>query len=420
MTGAKCGHLIYHIFMSDISPSSRAYCPDCGPAGVSHFIERWGYRVDRALGVLQKPPEILWRGIKPFVASLRLGRLSPSGAKILAGIGLGEIANKPDGKNNLRALVLWEEAERRGIAMREFRPFGLSREIFFATYGNDTVAFDGLPRPRNARENALNWMDNKGIILKKFRAENIPVPRGKSCSTLKEAEAVFRSIMKTKSDAVIIKPTIGSRSRHTYVDIKTIDALRHAFKKAKELCPSVVVEEELSGFVFRITLIGGEIAGVMRREAPHVTGDGKHTIHQLIVDENNNPLRHGPIFHELPLGEETIAILKEQNLSLDSIPEKDHMVIIHPKVSRSYGASTTEITNIHPDNEKLFLHIAKVLDDPLVGVDFMIDDMARSWKEQKCGIIECNSLPFIDLHHYPLKGPAKNPAGVLWDLIFKA
>lgn len=406
--------------MSGTHSTSRAYCPDCGPAGVSHFIERWSFRLDGALGYLQKPPELIWRGIKPYVAMLRLGRLSPNVARAATAIGLGTIVRKPDDKNNLRAQVIWEEAERRGIAMREFRPFGLSREIFFATYGDDTVAFDGLPRPRNARENALNWMDNKGIILKKFRAENIPVPRGKSCSNMREAEEVFRSIVKGADDAVIVKPTIGSRSRHTYVDIKDIATLHHAFKKAKELCPRVVVEEELSGFVFRITLIGGKIAGIMRREAPHIMGDGEHTVHELIIEENNNPLRHGPIFHELPLNEDTVAILKEQDLALDSIPEKDRMVLIHTKVSRAYGASTTEMTDIHPDNEKLFLKIAKVLDDPLVGVDFMIEDMSRSWKEQKCGIIECNSLPFIDLHHYPLKGTAKNAAGTLWDLIFTA
>ena len=73
------------------------------------------------------------------------------------------------------------------------------------------------------------------------------------------------------------------------------------------------MEEELSGFVFRITLVGGAIAGIMRREPPHVIGDGTHTVHQLIVEENKNPLRHGPIFHELPLGEETIAILKDKH-----------------------------------------------------------------------------------------------------------
>jgi D-alanine-D-alanine ligase-like ATP-grasp enzyme len=401
--------------MADTHPNTRSYCPDCGPAGVSHVVERWSVRADTLIGYLEKPPAIIWqKGLKPLVAKARAGRLAPGTARAFAALGLGTIVTRADDKNNWRARVLWQEAERRGIAMREFRPFGLAREIFYATYGDDTRGFDGLPRPRTAHESSLNWMDDKGVILNKFRAAGIPMPRGKSVSTIKDAEKVFHSI----DDAVIVKPAIGSRSRHTYIGIIDVEALRHAFKKAKQLSPRVVVEEELHGFVFRITLVGGAVAGIMRREPPHVIGDGIHTIHELVITENNNPLRHGPIFHELQIDEETPTILKEQHLSLDSIADNGRIVIIHPKVSRAYGASTTEMTDIHPDNQKLFLHIAKVLDDPLVGVDFMIEDMAKSWKQQKCGVIECNSLPFIDLHHYPLKGPAKNSAGDVWDLIF--
>src|SRR4029077_14616037 len=100
---------------------------------------------------------------------------------------------------------------------------------------------------------------------------------------------------------------------HTYVGIADIASLRHAFLKAKEVSPYPVVEEELPGFVFRITLIGGAVVGVMRREPPHVVGDGtgaegsggKHTIRELIAAENKNPLRHGPIFHELHLDHDT-------------------------------------------------------------------------------------------------------------------
>ena len=63
-------------------------------------------------------------------------------------------------------------------------------------------------------------------------------------------------------------------------------------------------------------------------------------------------------------------------------------------------------------------HVAKFLDDPLVGVDFIIEDITKSWREeQHCGIIECNSLPFIDLHHYVMFGKPQNVAGKLWDLI---
>jgi D-alanine-D-alanine ligase-like ATP-grasp enzyme len=391
------------------------YCPDCGPATVSHAVERWTVRIDGLIAYLARPPELIWQAIRPAVAYLRPGRLAPGIFRMFAMLGLGRILTQADENNNWRARVLWEEATRRGIVMREFRPFNLAREIYFAAYGHDTLVFDGLPRPRLAHRSAQDWMDDKGVILKKFRREGIPVPRGRACKNTKEAEEVFREI----GVPVVVKPNIGSRSRHTYTHITDEEALRRAFQKAKELSPRVVVEEELPGFVFRVTLIGGRIVGVMRREPPHVMGDGKHTVRELVEMENKNPLRRGPIFHELRSnGDDARAILGSQDLSEASVPENGRMVILHSKVSRSYGASTTEIAKIHPDNVALFLKIAQVLDDPLVGVDFMIEDMARPWREERCGVIECNSLPFIDLHHYPLKGPTRNVAGAVWDLTF--
>src|SRR3989344_2145258 len=168
-----------------------SYCPDCGPASVPHWVERSSVRMDEVLGYLTKPMELIWRGVKPLVAKMRVGRIAPTLARSAAAIGLGTIAAKPDEKNNWRARVLWEEAERRGIDMREFRPFGLSRELFFATYRkgptHDTIGFDGLPRPRTARENSLSWMDDKGIIIERFQNAGIPMPKGKTCSTAKQA-----------------------------------------------------------------------------------------------------------------------------------------------------------------------------------------------------------------------------------------
>lgn len=372
-------------------------------------------RLDAWLTFVARPFNALIEGLRPAFSRMRSGRLAPPLFSALETVGLGTVVAKPDEKNNWRARVLWEEAERRGIAMREFRPFGASREIFFATKGADTRCFEGVPRPRYSRNVAIHWMDDKGVILKKFGAAGIPVPRGAACRTIAEAETVFASI----GQPVIVKPSLGSRSRHTYVHIADLQSLRSAFRKAKELSPCVVVEEELSGFVFRITLVGGRVAGVMRREPPHVIGDGKHTVGELAIEENKDPLRQGPIFHELHLGAEAVADLDRQGLTLESIPEQGRMVTLHEKVSRTYGASMTEVTDIHPENLALFIRMGEVLDDPLVGIDFMIDDLSRPWKEQKCGIIECNSLPFIDLHHFPLKGPARNVAGMVWDIAFR-
>jgi cyanophycin synthetase len=52
----------------------------------------------------------------------------------------------------------------------------------------------------------------------------------------------------------------------------------------------------------------------------------------------------------------------------------------------------------------------------LVGIDFIIEDISKSWKEQaRCGVIECNSRPFFDNHHLPFNGKPRNVAGAIWD-----
>ena len=156
--------------MAEERVKTMAYCPDCGPAGVaSHVIERWSVRADAAIGLIEGPPAAIWRWVKPAVDALRPGRLIPGTARLAAALRLGTIVDRADKESTAHATVVWAEAERRGIAMREFRPFGLPRELFWASYGNDVRGFDGLPRPRRGSDRALDWMDDKGIILKRFR-----------------------------------------------------------------------------------------------------------------------------------------------------------------------------------------------------------------------------------------------------------
>ena len=128
---------------------------------------------------------------------------------------------------------------------------------------------------------------------------------------------------------------------------------------------------------------------------------------------------------------ETEIELHREGITMDDIPGNGKVVTFSQKTSRGVGGTTTEVTDItHPENVAMLEHVAKFLDDPLVGVDFIIEDITKSWQEparpdgsgrsggeQHCGIIECNSLPFIDLHHYPLFGKSNNVAGKLWDLV---
>jgi len=107
-------------------------------------------------------------------------------------------------------------------------------------------------------------------------------------------------------------------------------------------------------------------------------------------------------------------------LGLSSILKKDQVVNLTEKIGVNYGGSSSEDFNIcHPDNKELFIRAAKTIGDPIVGFDFIIPDITKPWKEQKCGFIEANSLPFINLHHDPLLGKPRNVAAKVWQMINK-
>jgi len=394
-------------------------CADCGPDAVDHFTE-W---MNGLLECFFYPFSQIFGGISRVTVKF-LRPLAPSPKmmlaffKFLVSIGIGIIYEGSNEHDSLRTKALWESAIKREIKMWKFRLFetrGLS--IFVATKNNKWLIFEGLPRPADNNPAALAWMDNKAILKKKLSKAGFPVARGGAYFFYFSALRTFNRIDKP----VITKPHIGSRSRHTTVHLNDSAEFRKAFYKAKQLSPFAIVEEALTGMVHRASIINGKLEGIIRREPPFVIGDGKTTLKKLWEQENTRPERRGQIFHEIPNGEETEIELKKQGYSWRSIPKAGVMVFFHQKVSRAFGASTTDFTNTaHPDNVKLFEDLSAYLKDAVVGIDFIIQDITKSWRKQKkCGVIELNSLPFLDLHHYPLNGEPHDVCGKLWDLVFK-
>lgn len=392
------------------------HCKDCEPAQEIHIVAY----LSVVFGWLDQPLFDLMEMIFKNTAEAISNKISLPFFKLMTFLKLGYYSDEPDAKDTWRTKCFWEEAKRRGIRMREFH-LGPIRDGFVAEYKgpangvNKTILFDGLPRPGYKESSALKWMDNKGVMKIKFLKQGFPVADGEVAFTKNTALKIFNRITKP----VITKPNLGSRSRHTMIHINTKEELIIGFKKAKKLSPLVVIEEELSGDLFRGTLIGEKLVGVVKRDQPAVFGDGVRTLRELLDEENKRPERAGPIFHQIPIDKEAEIELQRQNISLTDIPEKERSITFSQKTSRSCGGTTTEVTDIiHPENKKMLEKVGAFLKDPLVGVDFIIGDITKSWKEQKhCGIIECNSLPFIDLHHYVMFGKPQNVAGRLWDLV---
>lgn len=418
-------------------------CPYCGNNPVPHYLN-WYFDSLNILfekiqiGILANPLSRWARQWEDDVSLflIGLGRL----------LGMIHLGKKP-GKTTLsRAKVLWEEAEKRGLEMREVRVIDRAVDTYIVrkpipgTRKKKIILFSGLPRPESSNnEAALATMDDKGVFKKVCKKNGIPVPDGGVARTFEEAKAIFDRIQKP----VIVKPRLGSRGRHVVTYVRNYDDLRHAFKIARQLCLWVIVEEQIIGPVYRGTVINYEISGILSGTQPQVIGNGMDTLSKLIEKKNKN--RMNGIAEFVP--DEKMNWFLKRQLSFDGrihisdaeltkpwkltfrdnwdktlintyIPKKDEIVYLSEKIGVSYGGASAEEFDIaHADNKALFEKAAKVFGDVIIGFDFMIPDITKSWKEQRCGFLEANSVPFINLHHTPLVGKPRNIAAKVWDMI---
>ncbi len=390
----------------------KSSCPHCGSTPVNHTIAKLAVR----LGMLQNPVARLINWIREKCVTPYIDRLTDVCVRGAVLFRIGKLKDAPTLRDSMRTRVLWEEALARNIPLKEFWLFGQPTELFLFTLDGRKYTFESLPRPLRVGHSESLWMDDKWKLKQKLLQARLPVARGVLVKNKSELEYVLATLHLP----LITKPHIGSRSRHTTLHIGTSVELIQGFESALQLSPYVIVEEELVGFVFRGTLIGGKLAGIVRREPAVVYGDGKKTIAELVTLENKNPKRDDTLFHKIVLDNSTEKILMLQNLTLDTIVSNGVTVFLGDKTSRSAGGGITEVTKeTHPDVVELLEECARVIDEPIIGIDFIMKDHTKSWKlEPRMGIIECNSVPFIDLHHFPLVGTPRNIAGMVWDFAY--
>lgn len=310
-----------------------------------------------------------------------------------------------------RGKVLWQEAKRRGIPMQSFKVWGNYLDAYEVIVKGKKINFTGLPRL--SQGSAEWWLDDKAELKKMLQRAGVPTPRGGGFSRFSPLLNLFRKLEKP----VIIKPRLGSRGRHTTTNIWTEEDLKKAYISAKKLCHWVVMEEHLVGSVYRGTVIDGNLVGVLRGDPPRITGDGVHTIEQLVnIKNETRPKQISPVI----INNAHLEFLSRAGHSLSEVLQKGTMIDLLEKVGISYGGSSAEVLDrTHPDT-KNFLNLAgKVVEDPIIGFDFIIQDIERAPAEQKWGIIECNGTPFINLHHFPVEGTPVNVASAVWDFVEK-
>lgn len=382
-------------------------CADCGNSPVNHFhtyflnsVHIWSSALTVRIPLFARMEVIVHRA---------LSSVGPAMAALFHALGLLRYGTDPSAAFTYRSQVIWEEARRRGIPMEQLVVFGKPTEVYRARPFERWEYFESIPVPAHL-ESESSDIDDKFRFKSTLAAHGIPVPRVFSAKSVEEARAAYREL----GASVVVKPQVGSRGRHTTVRVVGEQELVRAFESAKRLCRFVAIEEYVSGPVCRGTVVGGKLAGFFEARPPEVVGDGQSTIRELVARANTErPER----VQEIAVTGEHERFIASLGHSLDSVPPAGERLVLTYRTGRLFGGRTRELFGSeHPKLREYLERAAAILGVPVVGFDLIIADPEADPDTQTWGIIEANSLPYIDLHYLPLHGTPTNVAAAVWDL----
>ena len=256
-------------------------------------------------------------------------------------------------------------------------------------------------------------MENKVVTKKVLAKAGFNVPQSVEFTSLEQAVASYPLF---EGRAVVIKPkstnyglgiSIFQQGVHNRDDFAK--AVEIAFREDKE----IMVEDYLVGTEYRFFVLGEETLAVLLRVPANVVGDGVHTVAELVATKNAHPLRgdgsRTPL-KKIALGDIEQLQLKEQGLTVDSIPAKDQLVQLRANSNISTGGDSIDMTDeMHDSYKRLAVGITKAMGAAVCGVDLIIPNLKKpaeaslnSW-----GVIEANFNPMMMMHIFPYAGKSR-------------
>ena len=194
---------------------------------------------------------------------------------------------------------------------------------------------------------------------------------------------------------VVVKPVDTGSGKGVAVNLTTEMRVRTAWKAAREFS-AVIVESFCPGDGFRFLVVDGKFAFATCKTGPFVIGDGRQSVAELFVQLNRkraeNP--HNAAFKEARLDDPAVVEeLRAQGVTSETVPEIGREIWIRRNSNLSTGGLLTDWTDrVHPDNILLAESAAKVVDVDICGVDLLLVDGTRSWREAGGVICEVNAV----------------------------
>ena len=249
---------------------------------------------------------------------------------------------------------------------------------------------------------------DKDLTKQLLAAAGVPVPLGRPVEDVEDAWRAMQAL----GGRVVVKPLDGNQGKGVTVNIATREQLELAYQAARDISSKVLVERFIPGNDFRLLVVGNRLVAAARRDPPSVTGDGIHTVAQLVEQVNRDPRRssgHATSLSYIKLDDIALARLALQGLKPDSVPPQGTRVILRNNANLSTGGTATDVTDdVHPEVAARAVEAALTIGLDICGVDVVCRTVFAPLEQQGGGIVELNAAPGLRMHLSPSFGKGRN------------
>lgn len=286
---------------------------------------------------------------------------------------------------------------------------GASQRLIYASAtGNTSLAASQLAR-------------NKYRTNRRLAEQQLPIARQIAVTTELEALAAADGL----GYPVVIKPLKQKQAIGVSVGIAGPDDIPTAFAQAAQANQragqSVIIEEFLRGQAHRLLVVGGRFVAALRTVPSTITGDGSRTIAELVEELNSDPLRNGVRLFKVPVDDHLVHELARCGYGFGDVLEKNQTIALHSAANVAIGGLHHDVTDsVHPDNQEMAIRATRAIGLDIAGVDFVTEDISRSYKDVGGGIIEVNARPGLCMHTWPRYGRSRPAAAAVLELVFPA
>ena len=247
---------------------------------------------------------------------------------------------------------------------------------------------------------------------------SIPVPRGRVVYDQEDLESALKKI----GYPVVLKPVGGNHGRGATININTWNEAVEALALAKKVSRGVIVEKFITGFDHRLLVVDYKFIAGAKRTPAMVTGDGIHSVQQLVDIVNSDERRgygHEKVLTSIKIDDTTMSMLEEKSLTLASVLKKGEELHLKRTANLSTGGTSTDVTEmVHPYNVFMAERIARIIGLDICGIDIMTPDIRVPLHENGGAVLEVNAGPGFRMHIAPAEGLPRNVAEPVIDMLY--